>query len=338
MAALVIFGLFRVQTVTVVGNQNFTARQIQQAVMQDGLCRNSLYLLWKFQDKERTQEALPFLSALEVTLVNPFTVELRVYEKQELGYVQAQGKNVYFDSDGLVVEMADSPHEGIPLVSGVTVSKSELYETLELGEEGQLDTVLTLTRALAREQLSPQEIRFSTSDEIIVNFGDIRALLGSNENLEAKVAALASIYPQIQGQTGNLHMQDYSLNSQTVTFRQGEEEEDILVEENTGESEGETESGTETGDGSTAESGTESGTQGTDAQSGETSQTQALGGRVYQESDGTFAIDSEGNQYYTDAAGNITYNCQQYNYTNEDGSIIMDGYGYIDPYTGAYIN
>ena len=27
-----------------------------------------------------------------------------------------------------------------------------------------------------------------------------------------------------------------------------------------------------------------------------------------------------------------------YNYTDENGNIITDGYGYIDPYTGSYIN
>ena len=26
------------------------------------------------------------------------------------------------------------------------------------------------------------------------------------------------------------------------------------------------------------------------------------------------------------------------NYTDENGNIITDGYGYIDPYTGSYIN
>ena len=31
-------------------------------------------------------------------------------------------------------------------------------------------------------------------------------------------------------------------------------------------------------------------------------------------------------------------NYPPFNYTDENGNIITDGYGYIDPYTGSYIN
>ncbi|MDO5424121.1 MAG: cell division protein FtsQ/DivIB [Eubacteriales bacterium] len=333
LAALIVFGLFRVQEVVIVGNENFTAKQIQQAVMQDGLCKNSLYLLWKFQDKERTAEALPFLSAVEVTMVNPFKVQIRVYEKTQVGYLQADGKYVYFDKDGMIVETSERIHENVPLLTGITLSEVTLYETMKLTDEGKLDTVLTLTRGLVREQLIPDEIRFSTTDEIILIFGKVKALLGKDENLEDKLAALASIYPQVEGQTGNLHMQNYSLNAQTVTFRQGEEEAELDLESQTGNAEG------------TPEEGSTEGTAGGDGESGQqetenanTPETQALGGRTYQESDGTFSTDADGNTIYTDAAGNTTPNCDQYNYTDENGGIIMDGYGYIDPYTGAYIN
>ncbi|MDY3917477.1 MAG: cell division protein FtsQ/DivIB [Candidatus Limivivens sp.] len=331
LAALIVFGLFRVQEVVIIGNENFTAKQIQQAVMQDGLCKNSLYLLWKFQDKERTAEALPFLSAIEVELKNPFKVQIRVYEKPQVGYLQAQGKYVYFDKDGLVVETSEKIHEGVPLLTGLSVSKVELYETMEFTEEGMLDTVLTLTRGLNQEQLIPDEIRFSTTDEIILIFGKVKALLGKSDNLEDKIAALASIYPKVEENTGNLHMQNYSLAAQTVTFRQGEEEEELALAGAEGG-----EGGEEAGGENTQEAGEEGADQA--GQAANTPETQALGGRTYQESDGTFSTDADGNTIYTDAAGNTTPNCSQYNYTDENGGIIMDGYGYIDPYTGAYIN
>ena len=43
LAALIVFGLFRVQEVVVTGNQSFSAKQIKDAVMKDGMCRNTLY-------------------------------------------------------------------------------------------------------------------------------------------------------------------------------------------------------------------------------------------------------------------------------------------------------
>ena len=51
-----------------------------------------------------------------------------------------------------------------------------------------------------------------------------------------------------------------------------------------------------------------------------------------------FSTDAEGNKIYTDPLGNTTDRTDSYNYVDDNGEIIMDGYGYIDPYTGAYIN
>ena len=115
-------------------------------------------------------------------------------------------------------------------------------------------------------------------------------------------------------------MEDYSEDSQTVTYRENA----VLETEPATNADGEVVETEET-------TGTETGTE---AASGTTESSQ---GPTYQESDGTFATDSEGNEYYMDKNGNITYNIDQYNYTDENGEIITDGYGYIDPYTGAYI-
>ena len=51
-----------------------------------------------------------------------------------------------------------------------------------------------------------------------------------------------------------------------------------------------------------------------------------------------YTYDANGNKTYTDAAGVTTTQCDEYNYTDENGNIITDGYGYIDPYTGSDIN
>lgn len=332
LAALVIFGLFQVREVVVVGNHTFTAKQIQQTVMQDGLCRNSLYLTWKFQDSDRASDALPFLSAVEVKLINPFKVQIHVYEKQEIGYFQTGGKYVYFDRDGMVIESSDTLHEDVPVVTGVSVTNSKLYDTLELSDETLLEPLLTLAASLSNEQLTPDEIRFSTSDEIILIFGKVKALLGKSENLEDKAAALASIYSQVEDKQGNLDMRNYSLTSQTVTFREGTDEEDT-ADSTMSISSGEAAGSDALSDGTSAqEQGDDSGTDSSD----QTSDGSTSSGDVMDGVGGSFQTDSSGATYYMDEGGNTTYETDGYLYTNEDGSLITDGYGYCDPYTGYY--
>ena len=40
LTAAIVFGLFRVNEISVSGNSTFTSAQIQQAILQDGLCQN----------------------------------------------------------------------------------------------------------------------------------------------------------------------------------------------------------------------------------------------------------------------------------------------------------
>ena len=102
-----VFGLFRVQKIKISGNKQYKAKTIQEAILKDGLCKNSLYLIWKFKDQEKVTEDIPFLSGASARLITPFEVEITVHEKQQIGYLLNQGSYVYFDKDGMVVDISD---------------------------------------------------------------------------------------------------------------------------------------------------------------------------------------------------------------------------------------
>ena len=311
LTAVLIFGLFRVQEIAVEGNKNFSASRIEQAILQDGLCQNTLYLLWKYSDGNRAESALPFLKGIEVKMLSPFKVKVKVYEKTAVGYTQALGKYIYFDRTGMVLETAQKIHEDVPLVTGLTVESVNLYERLATTDDEKFSVVLEVADMLNKEGLLPDEIRYSTKGELILIFGQLNVMMGTEGSMEEKVSVLNSILPNVEGKSGNLYMENYSSQSQTVTYRDTPETETETDEAgNPVEASGENE---------------------------DTPATQASGAPTYQESDGTFATDSNGDQYYMDKKGNITYNIDGYNYLDESGNIITDGYGYIDPYTGAYI-
>ena len=111
LGLVVIFGLFRVRKLVISGNKQYKAEEIQEAIMQDGLCKNSLYLLWKFSDQAKVKESIPFLNGAEAKLRTPFEVQVTVKEKQQIGYLLNQGSYIYFDKDGMIVEISDQPSE-----------------------------------------------------------------------------------------------------------------------------------------------------------------------------------------------------------------------------------
>lgn len=308
LTAFIVFGVFRVKEIAVTGNKNFTATQIQEEILKDGLCQNTLYFLWKYSDRGRAEAALPFLSSIEVKMASPVRVEIKVHEKNAVGYTRALGKYVYFDRTGMVIGNSQKLLEKVPEVTGITVDKVELYETLSTTDEKKLSNVVQAADLLNQEGLVPDEIRYSTKGQLILIFGKLNVMLGDESSMEEKISVLNAILPNVEQKTGNLYLENYSSQSQTVPYRDIQE--------------------TETDQEGNAVPIDEA---------GEADVPQAGGAPTYQESDGTFATDADGNQYYTDKNGNVTYNVEQYNYLDANGEIITDGYGYIDPYTGGYI-
>jgi cell division protein FtsQ len=283
---------------------------------------------------------------------SPFEVIIQVYEKPEVGYFLNGTDYIYFDRDGLIVEISKKLRANIPKISGVTIAKPVQYEQLPVKaktsevadtdeEEGEtevteltdaqeaanqdlFDTVVEVARVLNKNNLVPKEIRFDDDLAITLYFDNMRVKLGDKDDLEDKVAALNSMYDKVEDMEGILHMESYSSDSTTITFRQGETEMEL---------EEETEEETQTEASMSAEGDGDQTSESTDATS-ESDEAGSLAGDL--EPKGTFSTDAEGNSIYTDPGGNTTTSVDEYQYTDENGDIITDGYGYIDPYTGAY--
>ena len=214
-----VFGLFRVQKIKISGNKQYKAKTIQEAILKDGLCKNSLYLIWKFKDQEKVTEDIPFLSGASARLITPFEVEITVHEKQQIGYLLNQGSYVYFDKDGMVVDISDQVQSGVPLITGLDVEKAELYQQLPVKDAGLYNTIVTLTKTLNKNGIVPNEIRFNTSNTITLIFDKINVNLGDDTVLEDKISALQSILEQLDGKTGTIYMESYSENSGQVTLK-----------------------------------------------------------------------------------------------------------------------
>ncbi|EET60068.1 hypothetical protein BRYFOR_07919 [Marvinbryantia formatexigens DSM 14469] len=326
----VIFGLFHIRTVDVTGNQFYSAEEIQKMVMSDSLAENTIYLTWKYSDPAAAEE-LPFLSAVEISMIEPWHVQIRVYEKTIAGYLMFSGSRVYFDTDGNVVEISGEEREGVPPVSGISIGQPVVGEALPVADGGFLDDIVANARALHQSGLTPDEIHYDDQQELILYFGESRVLLGDTSYMEEKLEELSAIYPQMEGMSGTLHMENYTPDITSVRFvpgERGEEEQELIINLNRTSQEAET---NEAGEPVQNEDGTPQ------TDTSETSETTAEeGGSGYVEDSSRFSTDANGNEIYTDEAGNTTTNLDQ-PYLGDDGQIITDGYGYIDPYTGAYI-
>lgn len=312
-ALAVVFGLFHVRIADVTGNEFYSAQEIQKMVMSDSLGENTLYLLWKYSNPEAAR-SLPFLSDVEIEMISPYHVQIKVFEKAIAGYLMDSGTRVYFDTDGMVVEISGEERAGIPPFSGIAISEPVVGKPLPVEDEDFLAFIEEASHLIQQSGLQPDEVHFDDKQELMLYFGARRVMLGGSSYLEEKLMELVNIYPKMEGLSGTLHMENYTPDTTAISFKKGERgEEELVIDLNKPEDEDAQEDATE-----------------------EQTEEMNTAGSGYVENDSRFSTDAQGNQIYTDDAGNVTTNLDK-PYLGEDGNIITDGYGYIDPYTGAYI-
>lgn len=217
-AVLIVWKVFTVKTVVVEGNEHYSDKQIEKFVLSDDYSWNSLYVVLKYRFLE-TKE-IPFVDTMEISLKNPHTLKVHVYEKGILGYlyIPTISQNAYFDKDGFVVETSKEIIEHIPQIEGLNCKKVVLYEKLPLKDEKILKSLLATTQTLKKNEIVPDKIMFDGNGDISLSYGSIEVLLGSSENLSKKILRLSYILPQLSGMQGTLHIENWTENTTDIIF------------------------------------------------------------------------------------------------------------------------
>lgn len=216
-AGLYVISRFRVENITVEGNVHYSQEEIVDMVLTDPLSYNSLYLSFKYRN--RPIRDIPFIETMSVSVVSPDTIKIIVYEKSVAGYVDYMGRFMYFDRDGIVVESSETRTLGIPQVTGITFDHVVLYEPLPVEDPSIFAQILSITQVLSKYDIMTDKIYFNESNQITLYFGKVRARLGS-DNLEEKVMRLQYILPHLESESGVLDMENYTEESQNITFTQ----------------------------------------------------------------------------------------------------------------------
>ena len=218
LAAYIVVEVFTVENVVVEGNEWYSSSQIEEMVLNDEYSWNSLYVTLKYRLVDIGE--VPFVDAMEISLDDPHTIRVKVYEKGILGYlyIPVLGQNAYFDKDGFVIETSSKLIPDVPKVTGVRCSEVILYEKLPLEDESILRMLLNLTQTLKKYELEPDEIAFDEKDGAVVYYGDIRVIVGEEAHLSQKIIRLSHILPQLSGMKGTLHLENWTEETTDIVF------------------------------------------------------------------------------------------------------------------------
>ena len=226
----IVMNVFTVENVVVEGNELYSSTQIENMVLNDEYSWNSLYVDLKYRFVDIGE--VPFVDTMEVSLDNPHTVHIKVYEKGMLGYlyINSIGQNAYFDKDGFVVETSTEVIDGVPKITGISCEEVVLYEKLQLENSDILRDLLNLTQTLKKYNLLPDEIQDDSNMEPVLYYGTVQVKIGSEDNLSQKVVRLSIILPQLDGLSGTLHLETWTPETTDIIWDRAEEQPDTEEE------------------------------------------------------------------------------------------------------------
>lgn len=162
--------------------------------------------------------------------------------------------------------------EDIPRIEGLNAVSASVGAQLPVSDTAIFETLDALTRLLDRFELWPEQVNVSEEMELTLIYeGNIRILLGGEEYLEEKITKLSGILPQLEGLSGELHLEDVDERNGDVVFSKdvpAAEESQATEDGQAAENNPETEDGQETVTDPEAENGQE--TEGTGETTGQT--------------------------------------------------------------------
>lgn len=216
---VLIFLMNRIESVEVVGNQHYSEAEIKKLMINGKLEQNAWYLFWKY--KYMKTDEIPFIDTTEVSITGRGKVKIQVYEKKIVAYVEYLGRYMYFDKDGIVVESSEQAMDDVPLVSGLEFKKIILYEKLPVKKEKVFNSLLNLTQLLTKNKIHPDNIYYNENLEVTLYFGNVKVLLGKDENMNEKITRLSYLTSELEGRNGTLHMEKFNEDTRNITFQEG---------------------------------------------------------------------------------------------------------------------
>ncbi len=219
--AVMVWKVFVVRDVEVVGNEIYADEQIKDWVLDDEYSWNSLYVVLK--NKLTKQEEIPFVDTINISFLSPSRLQLEVVEKGVIGYVfiPTLGENAYFDQDGFVVELSTDIIEGTIKITGLSVTEAVLYEKLDIEDSSILKTLLNLTLLLKKYEREP-ELIYVMDTQLILSYGDIQVNVGAGTSLNEKILRMDEILGRLDGMTGTLHLDTWSESNTDIYFKKNE--------------------------------------------------------------------------------------------------------------------
>lgn len=228
MGVLLFIIIFYTMNVQVEGNKRCTDDEIKGMVMKEPFSWNT-FLMSRLKS-HITYGRRTVIESVDVEYLNHNSIILHVSERYPIGYVEYEGFYYYFDKKGTVLQTMPKEeteqktsdkykeYEDVPLITGLEFNSEKEGTKIKVKDVRVLDSILELMRMFDKYSMKPDSVELSGQDDFTLHYGNIRVNLGKDERLEDKMTRAVAIIPELSNESGTLHLEDYTSDTQNIIF------------------------------------------------------------------------------------------------------------------------
>lgn len=218
---IIYFG-FKLNSVEMKENEIYTQQELTDYIFKDGKNKNT-FVFWLKAKTGIGKVEIPFLDKYDVKMKSPSKLQLSVYEKSLIGYVEKDGIYIYFDRDGVIEKIATEKIKGIPNVVGIEINNPKLYEKFEVKDEDVYDLLLTVSQAIQKYNFNVKKIEITEDGQASIYIKKVKIEFGKGRDLNEKMIDLSDMIDGgLLKYKGTLNMKSLSTDGSGYTLKENE--------------------------------------------------------------------------------------------------------------------
>ena len=135
----------------------------------------------------------PYIKNVKISRKLPNELDINVYERNAT-FIVNDGKEFYVVNENLVIMEKKKTIEGLnlPLLNGLKVENRFLGEPMNKDSE-KCKILKLIGEVLNKNKIKVNSVDINDVNNIVINKGDVKILLGNDENLDKKLLEMVNI-------------------------------------------------------------------------------------------------------------------------------------------------
>ena len=217
-AAIILIG-FRVKTIEITGTRRISDAKVQEIIRLNEAHGNTL-LLYLLNRKIDVSD-IDMIESMRLEVTGPGSVRVNVEEQLLVGFFRIGDTCYYVNENGMVILAQNTELENVPEILGLEISSAAQGEYIACDDAASLKDLLQIAAIIQETELSVQTIEMTEDGHYTIAWQNIKAMLGRNVYMNEKIGELKSLQdrPEVAGQSGTFHLEEYDATKDTIIFR-----------------------------------------------------------------------------------------------------------------------